>query len=50
MLFGQKPEKLAKKKFKTKFKANGILDVNVEQKGITVYSYSKFLGASVEKL
>ena len=33
MLFGLKKEKLAKKKFKTKLKGNGILDVIVEQKG-----------------
>ena len=33
MLFGLKQEKLAKKKFKTKLKGNGILDVIVEQKG-----------------
>lgn len=48
MLFGLRQEKHAIEKFKSKLEAEGVCEVIVEQKGLTVDSHYTFLGASVD--
>lgn len=50
MLFGLRQEKHAIDKFKSKLEAEGVCEVIVEQKGLTVDSHYTFLGASVDNI